>query len=86
MPKIKSYPRKDRPPRLKPGDLLEHAELYCDGICYDIDGTLREIQLQYDQEIMGAEKALICVVRDEKKEWYKYHAKKHMWFLTEKEG
>ena len=82
--KIKSYRRKDRPPRLMPSDYLD-AELYCDGICYDIDGTLREIQLQYDQEIMGAEKALICVVRDEKKEWYKYHYKKHMWFQAKEE-
>ena len=84
--KIKSYPRKDRPPRLMPPDHLDHAELYCDGICYDIGGTLREIQLQYGQEIMGADKALICALRDEKKEWYRYHPKKHMWFLVEKEG
>ena len=80
--KIKSYPRKDRPPRLMPSDCLNHADLYCDGICYDIDGTLREIQLQYDQEIMGANEALICALRGEKKEWYKYHPKKHMWFLA----
>lgn len=83
MDKIKSYQRKDRLPRLMPNDRLENAELYCDGICYDISGmSLREMEVNHLQEIEKSITASLYFCDTEKMR-YDYDHKKRMWFLIE---